>query len=156
MVRKIQNGQVSEATATNFDNAMRAMPKVDGLVYRGVNPRGVSAEFHANLRPGQTIDLGQPVSTSIDPRQSGGFGANLYEIEAPGSAAYLGGVGAHYAYEKEAVLAPGRFEVISTDVVQMGLGKHTVPVSVVRLRAVPAGAPSWRPTESGGDFTIVT
>jgi hypothetical protein len=154
MVRKIQTGQVSDETLTNFDDAMRGMPKVDGLVYRAVNPSGESAAFAANLKPGQTIELGSPVSTSIDPRKSGGFGTNLYEIESPNGTAYVGGVGAAHAYEKEAVLAPGRFEVVSVDEVSLGLGKHTAPVLVVRLRDTsPAGDRSWKPS-GGGDFRL--
>jgi len=154
MVRKIQTGQVSDETLTNFDDAMRGMPRVDGLVYRAVNPSGESAAFAANLKPGQTIELGSPVSTSIDPRKSGGFGTNLYEIESPDGTAYVGGVGAAHAYEKEAVLAPGRFEVVSVDQVSLGLGKHTAPVLVVRLRdTTPAGDRSWKPS-GGGDFRL--
>lgn len=153
MVRKIQTGNVSEETAANFDGAMQALPKVDGLVYRAVSSQGSSSQFAANLKPGQQLDLGAPVSTSIDPRQSGSFGTNLYEIESP-AASYLAGVGSKFGYEKEAVLAPGRYEVVSSEYAKMGLGAHTADVLVVRLRDVTDGDRSWRPT-TGTDFQLV-
>lgn len=152
MVRKIQTGQVSDDTARNFDEALQKLPKVDGLVYRAVSSHGGSSQFAADLRPGQVLDLGAPVSTSIDPRQSGSFGTNLYEIESP-AASYLAGVGSKFGYEKEAVLAPGRYEVVSSEYASIGLGKNNAKVLVVRLRDVTEGDRSWKPT-TGTDFKL--
>jgi hypothetical protein len=152
MVRKIQTGKVSADTARNFATAMQEAPKVDGLVYRGVAPGSVGAKFAESLRPGDKVSLGEPVSTSIEPKQSAGFGTYLFEIESP-SAAYISGIGSKYTYEKEAVLAPGDFEVASVEDGKIGLGKHTAPVRIIRLRDTTTGSRSWSPS-SGSDFAV--
>jgi hypothetical protein len=154
MVRKIQTGQVSADTARNFDESMKELPKVNGLVYRSISSESGSSAFAANLKPGQVLELGSPVSTSIDPRKSAAFGTNVYEIESP-AASYVAGVGSKYTYEKEAVLAPGRFEVVSVEMGTVGLGKHNAPVRIVRLRDVTTGDRSWQPT-TGKDFSLAT
>jgi hypothetical protein len=152
MVRKIQSGNASAETMRNFDESMKELPKVNGLVYRSISSESGSSAIAANLKPGQVLELGSPVSTSIDPRKSAAFGTNVYEIESP-AASYVAGVGSKYTYEKEAVLAPGRFEVVSVEMGTVGLGKHNAPVRIVRLRDVTTGDRSWQPT-TGKDFSL--
>jgi hypothetical protein len=147
MVHRIQAGQVSDATATAFDQAMHAAPKVDGLVYRGVLPGSHGAQVAEHLTPGDMLTIDKPVSTSADPRQAVSFGNDLYEIDSP-AAAYVSGVAPGYAYEKEAVLAPGRYQVVSTETGKINYlsVRKTGPVRIIRLRDVTTGDRTWRPS----------
>lgn len=149
MVRRIQTGNVSTQTRDAFNSAMQKLPKVDGLVYRGVAEGSRGAEYARSLRVGSRVELNEPVSTSIKPAQSASFGTYLYEIETP-AASYLSGAGSRFAYEQEAVMAPGQFEVVSIEQGKLGLGKHLTDVMIIRLRDVTAGARTWIP-KVGGD-----
>jgi hypothetical protein len=145
MVRKIQNGSVSEATARAFEEAMHEAPKVDGLVYRGVEPGSHGGRLAESLRVGSELTLDEPVSTSIDPRSSVQFGNYIFEIETP-AAAYIAGIGSKYASEAEAVMAPGRFRVVSIERSKItGYHGKVIPVAVIRLQDITAGGRSWRP-----------
>jgi HK97 family phage prohead protease len=150
MVRRIQQGTVSEATARAFDEAMAEAPKVDGLVYRGVLPGSHGEKLADSLRAGSVMNLDEPVSTSIDPRQAVSFGNTLFEIETP-AASYISGIGSGYAYEQEAVMAPGRFEVVSIErgTINYARAGKTGPVRIIRLRDTTVGARSWRPAPAG-------
>jgi phage head maturation protease len=151
MVRRIQQGTASEATARAFDEAMQQAPKVDGLVYRGVVPGSHGEKLADSLHVGgPPLNLDEPVSTSIDPRQAVSFGNTLFEIETP-AASYISGIGSGYAYEQEAVMAPGRYEVVSVSTGKINYlsGGKTGPVRIIRLRDVTGGARSWRPTAAG-------
>jgi hypothetical protein len=149
MVRRIQTGKVAEKTATAFNDAMQSAPKVDGLVYRGVAPDSHLADLVRRLKPGQELELGEPVSTSIDPKQSAGFGTILFEIDSP-AASFIAGIGKLYEYEQEAVLAPGRFRVVSIEDGVVSLNRKT-PVKIIRLEDVTQGSRTWLPT-SGSDL----
>ena len=144
MVRRIQTGKVSKDTADAFDQAMHEAPKVDGLVYRGVSADSGLAKLVDRMRPGTTLRLDEPVSTSIDPGQAASFGTYMFEIDSP-AAAYISGIGSKYAYEQEAVLAPGQFKVVSIDDSKMHFAGHGVrPVRVVKLQDVSQGGRVWR------------
>ena len=144
MVRRIQTGNVSAATADAFDQAMHEAPKVDGLVYRGVTPGSELAKLAERMRPGATLRLDEPVSTSIDPEQASSFGTYMFEIDSP-AASYVSGIGSKFAYEQEAVLAPGHFKVASVETVKMHFHGHGVyPVRVIKLQDVSRGDRSWR------------
>ena len=144
MVRRIQTGKVSAATADAFDQAMHDAPKVDGLVYRGVKPGSELAKLAERMRPGTTLRLDEPVSTSVEPGQASSFGTVMFEIESP-AAAYVAGVGSKFAYEQEAVLAPGHFKVSTVETVKMHFPGHGVyPVRVIKLQDVSQGERSWR------------
>lgn len=144
MVRRIQTGKVSAATADAFDEAMHEAPKVDGLVYRGVKPGSELSKLAERLRPGSTLRLDEPVSTSVDPGQASSFGTYLFEIDSP-AASYISGISGKYTYEQEAVLAPGQFKVASVETVKMSFAPHGVhPVRVIRLQDVSDGPRSWR------------
>jgi hypothetical protein len=142
MVRRIQAGKVSAATASNFDGAMKALPKVDGLVYRGVGNSSALADVIDSAKPGQKLNLGEPVSTSVDVKQAAGYGSYMMEIDSP-AAAYLEGSASAYDYEREAVLAPGQYQVVSKTDMKLGDGRT---VRVMRLQDVTAAADrSWLP-----------
>jgi SPP1 gp7 family putative phage head morphogenesis protein len=147
MVRRIQSGGASAATLDSFDQAMKQLPKVDGLVYRGVKPDTLGARQAEALKPGDTVHLHHPVSTSVDPRQSAGFGTYIYEVHAPGAAAYTAPL-SKFAYEKEAVLAPGQYAVTSVEDGKIGLGSVTSPIRVIHLEGTePPDGWSWMPVE---------
>ncbi len=149
MVRRIQSGSVSAATLSSFSQAMSQLPKVDGFVYRGVKPGSLGAKSAEALKPGDSVNLREPVSASVDPRQSAGFGTYVYEIHAPGAAAYIAPM-SKFAYEKEAVLAPGEYAVTSVEDSKIALGSVTSPVRVIHLEgAAPAGGYSWAPARGG-------
>lgn len=152
MVRRMQQGTAAADTLQHFDEALQGAPKVNGLVYRAVKPGSAGADVAESLKPGDHVTIGEPVSTSIDPRQAAGYGSYLYEIDSP-AAAYISGIGSRYAYEKEAVLAPGQFHVASIDDSTVGLGSITAPVRVIHLDDVTQGERSWLPT-TGSPLTV--
>jgi hypothetical protein len=146
MVRRIQTGKTSKETADAFDAAMQQAPKVDGLVYRGVKPGSGLAELADRMRPGTRLRLDEPVSTSIDPGQASSFGTVMFEIDSP-AASYISGIGSKYAYEQEAVLAPGEFRVVSVEYVKMHFPGHGVfTVKVIKIVDETVGERRWRHT----------
>jgi hypothetical protein len=152
MVRRMQRGTASADTLKHFDEALQGAPKVNGLVYRAIKPGSAGAQVADSLKSGDHVTIGEPVSTSIDPRQAAGYGTYLYEIDSP-AAAYISGIGSKYAYEKEAVLAPGQFQVSGIDDSTIGLGSITAPVRVIHLQDVTQGERSWLPT-TGTPLTV--
>lgn len=150
-VRAIQTGKASDAVKTDFDSTMHSLPKVDAPVYRSV--LGDSADFHGSLKVGDKLALGEPVSTSIDPTKAAAYGTNIYKIESP-TAAYIGSKASHHSFEKEAVIAPGSFEVTKVETTTMSLRGKKVPVHVVTVRDTSGDAKrSYLPTSSK-DFQL--
>lgn len=156
MVRKFQRGHVTAKQKSDFNSALQRAPKVSGLTYRGVKPDTSGGELAKSLKPGDSLSLGEPVSTSIDPKQAAQFGTYVYEIESS-SCAYIAGINTKYTGEKEAVLPPGKFVVTSVERAHVPSSpSNPSSVNVIHLKDVTQGARSWVPTSETGDLQVVS
>lgn len=139
-VRRIQHGALAET----FDSAVRKLPPATGPVYRGVT--GSGADRQARLNVGDTLEWDEPKSASTAPAQAFGFGANIYQIDTDAARSLEGH--SKFAYEKEAVLPPGQYEVTATESAKWQVGKHSWPVYVVHLKDITKGERSFAPKRS--------
>lgn len=132
-VRRIQHGDLNE----DFSSALAKLPESKGDLYRGV--KGVGAERHANLNVGDTVHWNEPRSASTDLKQAFAFGTNLYRIQ-DSHGRVVAGEGLPNAYEKEAILPPGDYEVASRDdTAKVRANRKLWPVSIVTLRPKRTG-----------------
>lgn len=141
-VRRIQHGDLNE----DFSSALAKLPESTGDLYRGV--KGVGAERHANLNVGDTVHWDEPRSASTDLKQAFAFGTNLYRIQ-DSHGRVVAGEGLPNAYEKEAILPPGDYEVASRDdTAKVRANRKLWPVSIVTLRPKSTGLDlAFDPTE---------
>lgn len=124
-VRRIQHG----AQHADFESAVAKLPATEGPLYRGVKGKG--ADRHAALNVGDTVSWDTPRSTSTKMSQAFAFGSNIYEIQGA-TGHLLAGQKMPFAYEKEAILLPGKYRVTGQ---RMGkVGKW--PVSILTLQRV--------------------
>ena len=115
-------------------------------MYRGVKSGSEGEKLFQSLRPGSVMTLDEPVSTSIDPKQAVSFGQYMFEIETP-AASYISGIGSGYAYEQEAVMAPGRYRVVSVERGKVNdPPRGAIPVGIIRVQDVTTGERSWLPS----------
>lgn len=115
----IAKGNIGEAELTLLD-ALETAPKIEGLVYRGINPGGVFQSVQDVIDTyqrgvGTTINWDTLNSTTIVPDVAANFGNTVFEIKTK-TARYINPVSAFYGKdddEFEALIMPNtKFRIV--------------------------------------------